>query len=131
VPCESRLHDRLLASAQQDRASVNPPDTTDPTIVVAGGQVVAVGAEGDEPAVGSILSMDGLTTVELLFWDGCSSDPHALSELRATMTELGLDPEAVAVREVDTDDAAEENTSSARARSALTATTSRNRATSR
>jgi hypothetical protein len=45
--------------------------------------------------------------VELLVWDGCPSHPHALSELRTTMTELGLDPEAVVVREVDTDDTAE------------------------
>jgi hypothetical protein len=45
--------------------------------------------------------------VELLFWDGCPSHPHALGELRATMTELGLDPAAVVVREVDTDDGAE------------------------
>jgi len=45
--------------------------------------------------------------VELLFWDGCPSQRHALSELRAAMTELGLDAEAVVVREVDTDYAAE------------------------
>src|SRR3954451_24290725 len=45
--------------------------------------------------------------VELLFWDGCPSPRHGLSELRAAMTELGLDAEAVVVREVDTDYAAE------------------------
>ena len=45
--------------------------------------------------------------VEVLVWDGCPSHPKALAELRAMMTELGLDPEAVVVREVDTDDAAE------------------------
>jgi hypothetical protein len=44
--------------------------------------------------------------VELLFWDGCPSHPQALRELRAAMTELGLDPGAVVVREIDTDDAA-------------------------
>ena len=41
--------------------------------------------------------------VELLFWDGCPSHPQALDELRAAMTELGLDPDQVLVREVDTE----------------------------
>jgi hypothetical protein len=41
--------------------------------------------------------------VELLFWDGCPSHPQALEELRAAMAELGLDPDQVLVREVDTD----------------------------
>jgi hypothetical protein len=45
------------------------------------------------------------------------------------MTELGLDPEAVVVREVDTDDAAERERFVGSPTS--TATTSRNRATSR
>jgi hypothetical protein len=45
--------------------------------------------------------------VELLYWDGCPSHPQALRELRTAMGELGLDPEAVAVREIDTDDAAD------------------------
>jgi hypothetical protein len=45
-------------------------------------------------------------TVELLFWDGCPSHPQALAELRAAMAELGLDPERVEVREVDTDERA-------------------------
>jgi hypothetical protein len=45
--------------------------------------------------------------VELLYWDGCPSHPEALSDLRAAMSELGLDPEAVEVREIDTDDAAD------------------------
>jgi hypothetical protein len=44
--------------------------------------------------------------VELLFWDGCPSHPHALAELRAAMAELGLDPDTVIVREVDTDERA-------------------------
>jgi hypothetical protein len=46
--------------------------------------------------------------VELLYWDGCPSHPEALSDLRAAMSELGLDPDAIEVREVDTDDAADE-----------------------
>ena len=45
--------------------------------------------------------------VELLYWDGCPSHPQALAELRAAMGELGLDPAAVHVREIDTEDAAE------------------------
>ena len=40
--------------------------------------------------------------VELLFWDGCPSHPRALADLRAAMTDLGLDPSTVAVREVAT-----------------------------
>jgi len=45
--------------------------------------------------------------VELLFWDGCPSHPQALADLRAAMAELGLDPDAVVVRDVDTDGHAE------------------------
>ena len=45
--------------------------------------------------------------VELLYWDGCPSHPQALAELRGAMAELGLDPEAIDVREIDTEDAAE------------------------
>jgi len=44
--------------------------------------------------------------VELLYWDGCPSHPQALSDLRAGMAELGLDPESVEVRHIDTDQAA-------------------------
>ena len=45
--------------------------------------------------------------VELLFWDGCPSHPQALADLRAAMSDLGLDPDTVLVREVDTDQRAE------------------------
>jgi hypothetical protein len=45
--------------------------------------------------------------VELLFWDGCPSHPKALAELRDAMTELGLDPSGIVVREVRTDPDAE------------------------
>ena len=45
--------------------------------------------------------------VELLYWDGCPSHPQALAELRRALTELGLDPEAIEVREIATDDAAD------------------------
>jgi 8-oxo-dGTP pyrophosphatase MutT (NUDIX family) len=44
--------------------------------------------------------------IELLYWDGCPSHPQALADLRAAMEELGLDPAAVEVRHVGTDDAA-------------------------
>jgi hypothetical protein len=40
--------------------------------------------------------------VELLFWDGCPSHSRALADLHAAMTDLGLDPSMVAVREIDT-----------------------------
>jgi hypothetical protein len=40
--------------------------------------------------------------VELLFWDGCPSHPKALAELRAAMTDLGLDPAGIVVREIRT-----------------------------
>jgi hypothetical protein len=39
-------------------------------------------------------------TVELLFWQGCPSHPKALSDLREAMAELGLDPDAILVREI-------------------------------
>jgi DnaJ-domain-containing protein 1 len=47
--------------------------------------------------------------VELLWWDGCPSHPKALADLHATMAELGLDPNAVELREVKSEaDAASE-----------------------
>jgi hypothetical protein len=45
--------------------------------------------------------------VELLFWEDCPSHPKALADLREAMVELGLDPSAVAVREVFTEADAE------------------------
>jgi hypothetical protein len=45
--------------------------------------------------------------IELLWWDGCPSHPRALADLRAVLVELGLDPDAVTVREVATDDDAD------------------------
>jgi hypothetical protein len=45
--------------------------------------------------------------VELLYWEGCPSHPQALAQLREAMEELGLDPGAVEVRHVRTDEAAE------------------------
>jgi hypothetical protein len=43
-------------------------------------------------------------TVELLFWEGCPSHPTALADLRAALAERGLDPDAVAVREIVSED---------------------------
>jgi hypothetical protein len=46
--------------------------------------------------------------VELLFWDGCPSHPRALADLRTAMAELGLDPGEIVVREVTSEDGAEQ-----------------------
>lgn len=40
--------------------------------------------------------------VELLWWDGCPSTDKALAVLREVMSEEGLDPESVELREIDT-----------------------------
>jgi hypothetical protein len=45
--------------------------------------------------------------VEFLWWEGCPSHPRALAELRDAMTDIGLDPDAVEVREVAGDEDAE------------------------
>lgn len=47
-------------------------------------------------------------TVELLFWEGCPSHPKALADLREAMIELGLDPNAIVVREVRSESDAEQ-----------------------
>jgi hypothetical protein len=44
--------------------------------------------------------------VELLWWEGCPSYPETLEELRAILREEGLDPEAVELREVESDEQA-------------------------
>jgi hypothetical protein len=54
---------------------------------------------GDPAAVGPM--------IELLWWRECPSWERALAELREEMAALGLDPEAVEVREVPTADEAE------------------------
>jgi hypothetical protein len=41
--------------------------------------------------------------VEFLYWDGCPSHPQALTELRAAMSDLALDPQTVVVREIRTE----------------------------
>jgi hypothetical protein len=45
--------------------------------------------------------------VEVLWWEGCPSTDEALALVREAMAGLGLDPKAVVVREIDTDEAAE------------------------
>jgi hypothetical protein len=40
--------------------------------------------------------------VELLFWEGCPSHPKALAELCSAVADVALDPDAVIVREVQT-----------------------------
>jgi hypothetical protein len=64
------------------------------------------------PALGRVARLSSLwpmtqPRVELLFWDGCPSHPQALEELRAAMAALGLDPDQVLVREVDTEQGAD------------------------
>jgi len=44
--------------------------------------------------------------VELLWWEGCPSWPEALGQLKAVMAGLGLDPEAVEMREIESDEQA-------------------------
>ena len=45
--------------------------------------------------------------VELLWWEGCPSWPRALEELRRVLSEEGIDPESVEMRQVRTDSDAE------------------------
>jgi hypothetical protein len=45
--------------------------------------------------------------IELLWWQGCPSWPQAFDELRDAVAEAGLDPEAIEMREVTTDETAE------------------------
>jgi len=46
-------------------------------------------------------------TVELLWWEGCPSYPQVLEELRVVLRAEGLDPDAVRLREVESDEQAE------------------------
>jgi hypothetical protein len=41
--------------------------------------------------------------VELFWWEGCPSHPRALSDLRTVMVELGLDPDKIELREIETE----------------------------
>jgi hypothetical protein len=44
--------------------------------------------------------------VELLWWSGCPSWERALEILRAEMGAVGLDPDTIVIRQVETDEAA-------------------------
>jgi hypothetical protein len=46
-------------------------------------------------------------TVEFLWWRGCPSWEQALAILRKEMAAAGLDPEQVAMREIEADDEAD------------------------
>jgi hypothetical protein len=49
------------------------------------------------------------TRIEFLWWEGCPSHPDALNDLRRAVRELHLDPAAIEVREIRTEqDAARE-----------------------
>jgi hypothetical protein len=43
-------------------------------------------------------------SVELLWWDGCPSLDRALADLRDAMSEAGLDPARIVLREVATEE---------------------------
>jgi hypothetical protein len=45
--------------------------------------------------------------VELLWWEGCPSWPEALEQLKRAMAEQGLDPDAVELREIESNEQAE------------------------
>jgi hypothetical protein len=47
--------------------------------------------------------MRSAVEIELRFWEGCPSHSAALADVRAALTEQGLDPDAVTMREVRTD----------------------------
>jgi hypothetical protein len=44
--------------------------------------------------------------IEFLWWEGCPSHEQALSDLRAAMRDVGLDPASIAVRQVGSEEAA-------------------------
>jgi hypothetical protein len=48
-----------------------------------------------------------VSKVELLWWQGCPSTDKALAVLRDVLGDEGLDPDAVVLREVRTEDEAE------------------------
>jgi hypothetical protein len=43
---------------------------------------------------------DAAPTIELLWWEGCPSTAEALADLRAAMSDAGLDPESVDIRRI-------------------------------
>ena len=53
--------------------------------------------------------MTGFPKIEFLWWEECPSWDRALEMLREAMREEGLDPESVAMSEIETDGDAERN----------------------
>jgi hypothetical protein len=49
-----------------------------------------------------------LPKIELLWWSGCPSWPEAIEQLSATLEEVGADPDAIEVRQVETEEGAEQ-----------------------
>jgi hypothetical protein len=45
--------------------------------------------------------------VEFLWWEGCPSWPQALDDLRAALSDAGLDPEAIQITEITSETDAE------------------------
>ena len=54
------------------------------------------------------LILHSVSTIELLYWDGCPSHPEALRDLRAALDELGHQELEVALVEVASEDQARE-----------------------
>jgi hypothetical protein len=68
----------------------------------------ATSGHGATVGDGEKATVDGReAAVELLYWSGCPSHPRALADLREAMALEGLDPDAIAVREVDSEEQAE------------------------
>ena len=44
--------------------------------------------------------------VEFLWWEGCPSHPEALEQLKGVLRDEGLDPDAVELREIESDEQA-------------------------
>jgi hypothetical protein len=55
------------------------------------------------PATASAMAKVGSMRVELLFWEGCPSYAKAHAELRESLSEAGLDPDGVILREIETE----------------------------
>jgi len=45
--------------------------------------------------------------IELLWWEGCPSTQRALDDLRTALSDVGLDPASVELRQVTSDEQAE------------------------
>ena len=63
---------------------------------------------GDHARLLPRLILHSVSTIELLYWDGCPSHPEALRDLRAALDELGHQELEVALVEVASEDQARE-----------------------